>query len=324
LSSNTQKDKNKIRFNRIDMAILTTSIPKEFIWRRVHSLTGLFFTLYLMLHLYVNSQAGLWIGDDGQNYIRSVNSIQEFPYLIALEILLLGVPIVLHTVLGIRYLFISKQNAYGAVGTQPYLPQYGRNRAYTWQRITAWILVLGVAGHIIHMRFLEYPVVTSGPPKEFITRLSFDPGLTSVAQRLNVKLYRSSDIAQMKADIAQQPSTAHQQRQYQRAQQLEAMERKPLKPNQVLAVANNFGTVTLLMVRDSFKIPLMMALYTLFVLASCFHGFNGLWTFAISWGLTITTYSQRLILKIATALMVIVALLGLASIFLTYWVNLKQ
>jgi succinate dehydrogenase / fumarate reductase, cytochrome b subunit len=293
------------------MIISSLSIPKEFLWRRLHSLTGLFFTLYLILHLYVNSQAGLWIGDDGESYIRSVNAIQEMPYLIPIEILFLGIPIILHTGLGILYLFSGKQNYYGKTGNQPYLPNE-RNQAYTWQRITAWILVFGVIAHVIHMRIVEYPThFKAGEENVFITRLSLDSGLTSLAERLHVKLYNPSDIAKMKTEGL-------------KGEEVKVLESHPIKEGEVLAVTDNFGKSTLLRVRDSFKMPMMMALYTLFVLASCYHGFNGLWSFMISWGVTITTYSQRLMQRIATALMVLVAMFGLAAIFLTYWVNLKQ
>ncbi|KIA76522.1 hypothetical protein DB43_AD00010, partial [Parachlamydia acanthamoebae] len=55
-----------------------------------------------------------------------------------------------------------------------------------------------------------------------------------------------------------------------------------------------------------------------------YHGFNGLWTFMISWGVTLTALSQRYMRHLATALMVIVAFLGMAAIWGTYWINLKS
>ena len=91
-----------------------------------------------------------------------------------------------------------------------------------------------------------------------------------------------------------------------------------------MTVANSFGLAELLIVRETFKMPIMLALYTIFVLSACFHAFNGLWTFMISWGVTLTALSQVIMRRIAYALMAIVAFLGLAAIWGTYWINLKQ
>ena len=88
--------------------------------------------------------------------------------------------------------------------------------------------------------------------------------------------------------------------------------------------AKDFGTAVLLMVRDSFRSPIKGFLYTIFVLAAAFHAFNGLWTFFITWGLVIQMKSQRTIVNICTTLMVIIALLGLAAVWGTYWVNLYR
>jgi succinate dehydrogenase / fumarate reductase cytochrome b subunit len=78
------------------------------------------------------------------------------------------------------------------------------------------------------------------------------------------------------------------------------------------------------MVRETFKSPVMMVFYTIFVLAACFHAFNGLWTFMITWGVTLSDRSQKLMLVISTILMLIVTFLGLATIYLTYYVNLRH
>ena len=78
------------------------------------------------------------------------------------------------------------------------------------------------------------------------------------------------------------------------------------------------------MVRETFKMPLMIAIYTILVLSACFHGYNGLWTFMISWGINLTKRSQRHMLRFCIFVMLLVAFFGLAAIFGTYWINLKQ
>jgi succinate dehydrogenase / fumarate reductase cytochrome b subunit len=283
----------------------TYALPKAFIFRKLHSITGLFLVLYLMEHLFVNSQAALWIGDDGLGFVRAVNGIHDLPFLPMIEIFLLGVPIAIHAWWGIVYLRTGKQNYYGTTDAKPHLNEYPRNRAYTWQRITSWVLLVGIIAHVIHMRFIEYPVVTGkGNAKQYLVRLEDDAGLEALAPRLNFQIYHGDQIQQH--------------------EEFSKAIHKPLKTNQVIAVANSFGLAELLMVRETFKMPIMIALYTIFVLAACFHAFNGLWTFMISWGITLTQRAQRHMLSFATFLMILIAFLGLSAIWLTYWINLKQ
>src|SRR4051812_29543012 len=113
------------------------SIPKAFIWRRVHSLAGLWFVLFLIEHLLTNSQAALFIGDNGSGFVEAVNFIKSLPYLPVIEIFLLGVPFLVHAIWGVKYLLTSKFNSFPADGSTPSLPQYPRNQAFTWQRITS-------------------------------------------------------------------------------------------------------------------------------------------------------------------------------------------
>ena len=123
-------------------------IPNAFLWRRAHSLTGLWLVIFLIEHLLTNSQAALWIGDNGLGFIQAVNSLKELPHLQAIEIFLLGVPLLVHGLWGVKYLMTSKMNSFASDGSSPSLPQYPRNRAYTWQRITSWILLVGIAAHV--------------------------------------------------------------------------------------------------------------------------------------------------------------------------------
>jgi succinate dehydrogenase / fumarate reductase cytochrome b subunit len=260
-------------------------IPRAFFWRRMHSLMGLWLVIFLMQHLLVNSQAALFIGDDGIGFIRAVTDIKNLPYLPVIELTLLGFPILVHLVWGIEYLRTAKINSVTTDGSSPSLAAYPRNHAYTWQRITSYILLIALLGHIIHMRFIEYPGMDE--QKHYTVRLTEDSGLSSVAERLNVQL-------------------------------------EPTASGEILAKAPDFATAELMMVRETFKMPVMIALYTVFVLAACYHGFNGFWTFLITWGICLSERSQRLARYFTTFLLFSVAFLGLSAIWLTYWINLKQ
>lgn len=279
-------------------------IPREFVWRRLHSLTGLFLVIYLIEHLLVNSQAALFLGDDGEGFVTAVNNIHELPYLPFLEMGLLGVPILIHAYWGVQYLFTGEQNSYGHIGKDPYLPEYKRNKAYTWQRITSWILLFLIAAHVIQMRFIDYPwKVRVDGEKEFFVKVQNDPGLETLSKRLHFQIVEGTN------------APAHWQ---------EKLQSNPLRENEKGIIAKSFGLAELMMVRETFKSPFMIALYTIFVLSACFHAFNGLWTFMISWGITLSQRSQLWMRRFCNLLMAIVAFWGLAAIWGTYWINLRQ
>lgn len=293
-----------------DSSYQSPLIPKAYIWRRFQSLAGLWLVLFLIEHLLVNSQAALFVGDNGSGFVRAVNSIRELPYLPVIEIFLLGVPFIIHAWWGIRYLFSAEYNSFPSDGSYVELPQYPRNQAYTWQRITSWLLLVGVIAHVVQMRILDYPAsAPSGTTHHYFVRVQKDEGLASLSPRLGFDLYEKNQIEQIK--------------QGKDAEWVQALEYFPLQEDQVLIAAPSFGVAELMMVRDTFKSPVMMVLYTAFVLAACFHAFNGLWTFMIKWGITLTVRSQWWMRSMATFLMVAVCFLGLAAIWGTYWINLK-
>lgn len=327
---------------------------RYFIFRRLHSLTGFWLALYIIVHLLTNSQAALWLGDDGKGFIKSVNDIHALPFLTILEIILLGAPILIHTIWGIMYLRGARYNSFYRGESKPYLA-YPRNKAYTWQRITSLILVVGLFAHIIHMRFFEYPVsVKVGSEHLYLVKVDFDEGLYTVADRLHSQIYDKERVQLQKEMMAksnqslinsplldrmltslyevfqtaptnekQKALLAEQQAQYSK-NFTAGLDSLPLRGGQVIVVTPDFGTAELFMLRETFKMPVMIALYTIFVLSACFHAFNGVWTFMISWGVTLTPSSQRLMRYFCTTLMIAVAALGLSTIWLTYWVNLKQ
>lgn len=302
-------------------------IPRAFIWRRVHSLSGLFLVLFLMEHLLVNSQAALFVGSDGIGFIDAVNGIKSLPYLPIIEMALLGAPILTHAAWGVYYLRTGRMNSFRSDGTAPSLPEYSRNKAYSWQRITSWILLFAIAAHVIHMRFIEYPSsATLGSQQNYMVPLKSDSGLETLAGRLDVTLFTPADIAAERKRLAPPDHSAataiELQRYLQREHWVDTLEKKTITAGEVMAVSDNFGTAELLMVRDTFKMPIMIVIYTIFVLTACYHAFNGLWMAMITWGVTLTARSQQLMLSLSIFLMCLVAFLGLAAIWGTYWINL--
>jgi len=290
------------------MSTRVDTIPSAFVWRRLHSLMGLWFVLFLIEHLLTNSQAALWLGDNGQGFVRMVDFLHNLPYLQVIEIVLLGVPILIHMVWGVKYLFSAKFNSLPTNGSSPALTKYGRNHAYTWQRITSWILLFGVILHVAKFRFLEYPeTIKEGATATYFVRVSTDDGLHSVADRLGVTLYNGRDIQF-----------------HEKLKTLKGISSKPLRQDEFLAGSKDFGTATLMAVRDTFKSPIYVCLYTIFVLAACFHAFNGCWTFLITWGIVLKYTAQKATVHICTAIMLVLMFLGLMAVWGTYWLNLKN
>jgi|SRR5579862_1586562 len=286
-------------------SISVPKVPRAFIWRRIHSLAGLWFVLFLVEHLLTNSQAALWLGDNGKGFVNMVNALHNLPYLQIIEIGLLGFPILLHIVLGVKYLFTSKSNIVKSDGSKPYLPR-ARNYAYTFQRITSWILLFGVILHVARFRFIEYPeTLRSGAETYYAVKVSVDKGLYSVADRLKVTLFDQAALQKLEENWIQ------------------PLKKETLGSNEIIAVTPDFGTATLLTVRDTFKYPLYIGLYTVFVMAACFHACNGFWTFLISWGWVLKMAAQRAWVSVSVALMLIMLFLGLAAIWGTYWMNLR-
>src|ERR1700722_6918802 len=323
------------------MTVAQATIPKAFIWRRIHSLMGLWIVLFLMEHLLTNSQAALWVGDNGKGFVDMVNAIHNLPYLEVIEITLIGVPIFIHAVWGVKYLMTSKFNSQRSDGSTPHLPR-GRNRAYTWQRITSWILLLGILLHVAKFRFIEYPdKVQVDGHAVYLVDISMDTGLYTLADRLSVTLYDKAAIARERSALEAMPSGAgalqsgntynpeqamalgSMQRYAAHVRFVKALEKQKVSEDHVIACAKEFGTASLLTVRDTFKSPVYIGLYTIFVIAACFHACNGFWTFLITWGWVLRMAAQRAWVMVSIVLMALLLFLGLVSVWGTYWMNLR-
>jgi succinate dehydrogenase / fumarate reductase, cytochrome b subunit len=266
-------------------------LPAHFMKRRMHSLLGVWLSIFLLEHLFTNSQAALYFKDRGSSFVKAVNQIHDVPFLIVIEVIFLAFPFILHALWGIYYLRSSKQNSITLSKKEVSLPMYKRNRAYTWQRVTALILVPAIFLHVYHMRFYRYPVEEdqSGHPY-YIVRVYDDKALPTVLSNLSGHSIPQETLPSLK-----------------------------LSEGQILTSLPSFGAATFLNVRDTFKSPTMVLLYSIFVVAASYHGFNGLWTFLISWGITLTQRAQKYAKVATNLLMSIVMLLGLFSIWGTYW-----
>lgn len=117
--------------------------PTHFLIRRLHSLTGVLFGGYIVVHLLVNATLVEGSRYDGVPtvYQQQVDKIHSLPFLPAISWTLILLPIIYHTIYGI----------YITLGGQPNLSSYNypRNWSYTLQRVSALILVFFIAFHYL-------------------------------------------------------------------------------------------------------------------------------------------------------------------------------
>lgn len=149
-----------------DLTVPLLGGREHFLLRRLHSLTGLVFGGYLVVHLIVN--ATLIQGGTGANdiYQLQVDKIHSLPFLWAVEWVFIFLPIIYHTLYGI-WITLTGQPNVGAYG-------YARNWFYVLQRISAIIIVAFMIFHVLGMKGL------------FGHTLEFDPHNASLSAAVHI------------------------------------------------------------------------------------------------------------------------------------------
>ncbi len=69
------------------------------------------------------------------------------------------------------------------------------------------------------------------------------------------------------------------------------------------------------MMADIFSSPFMLVFYIVGVLAATFHLANGLWSFLVTWGVTQSPRSQKIVSYITIGIFIILSVIGIQSIF---------
>jgi succinate dehydrogenase / fumarate reductase, cytochrome b subunit len=117
-----------------------------FFLKRLHSLTGLVFGGYICVHLLVNATLAEGIRYNGEKSIfqLQVDKIHSLPFLPAIEWSAILLPLLYHAFYGIVIVWAGRPNV-------PHY-SYGKNWAYLLQRVSAIILVLFLAFHVMSMK----------------------------------------------------------------------------------------------------------------------------------------------------------------------------
>ena len=152
-----------------DLTLPTFGGRYHFLLRRLHSLTGLVFGGYLVVHLLVNAT----IAQGGRVYQTQVDKIHDLPFLPVIEWTFIYLPILYHTVYGVWITLTGQPN----VGRYP----YEKNWFYLFQRISAVIIVFFMLFHVLALKY-----------GLFGTNLRFNPhggALRTVAQHMETSFF---------------------------------------------------------------------------------------------------------------------------------------
>lgn len=119
------------------------SASRGFFLKRLHSLTGVFpIGYYLIQHIVLNFGSQL---DHGNAFNRVVAGFESLPrpVLLAIEFVVLAIPIVYHSAYGIYVTLRGR--------AEPLRYTYGRNWLYVMQRVTGIVALLFMAVHVWQM-----------------------------------------------------------------------------------------------------------------------------------------------------------------------------
>ena len=121
-----------------------TKISSSFIFKRLHSLSGVFpIGAFLLEHMFSNSL--ILFGPDA--YDRQIHFLQSLPFVLFFEITFIAIPILYHAGYGIFVTVSGRTN----LSSYPYT----QNFLYTLQRISGGIALIYIAYHVYETRIVN-------------------------------------------------------------------------------------------------------------------------------------------------------------------------
>jgi succinate dehydrogenase / fumarate reductase cytochrome b subunit len=126
---------------------------RSFLWRRLHSLSGIFpISVFLLEHFISNAFATNRNGPAA--YAEEVKFLTGLPFLVWVEILFIYVPLLYHGLYGFYIWYRGESN----VGDYPFLGNWG----YAVQRWTGAVAFLYIVWHTVTMRWMPPHIVGGG------------------------------------------------------------------------------------------------------------------------------------------------------------------
>ena len=117
-------------------------VDGHFALRKLHSLFGVIpIGAFLVFHLFENSLAGVWHGLSAEEWTRDVvYKIEAMPYVTALEVLFIALPILFHGIYGVIIWLQGRAN--------PLRYGYFRNWMYVVQRVSGAVAFVFILTHV--------------------------------------------------------------------------------------------------------------------------------------------------------------------------------
>lgn len=114
---------------------------REYFYRRLHSLLGVVpITIFVVQHLIINH----FIVYGEERFNKAAQFMGNLPFVLALEIFVIYLPILFHAILGVYIVFVARNN----------VKRYGffRNWMFYLQRITGIITLIFIVWHVWQTR----------------------------------------------------------------------------------------------------------------------------------------------------------------------------
>jgi succinate dehydrogenase / fumarate reductase cytochrome b subunit len=161
-----------------DWALPLIGGQNHFVLRRLHSLTGIMFGGYLVVHLVVNAT----LAQRGSVYQAQVNKIHDLPWLPAIEWAFIFLPIIYHTLYGLWITVTGQWNN----TSYP----YAKNWFYLFQRLSAIYLIAFIAFHVLSLKYGVFGRSLGFDPEEaqrtIVRHMHFNPIIAWVVYPLGV------------------------------------------------------------------------------------------------------------------------------------------
>jgi succinate dehydrogenase / fumarate reductase cytochrome b subunit len=136
----------------------------DFLFRRIHSLTGLIpIGVFLLEHIFSFSQ--VIAGPAAFN--TTVAALQSMPFLVPIEITVIIIPIIFHAAYGLYIVYLAKNN--------PLSYSYLHNWLFYWQRVTAIITTVFLFWHVWTLRIMGKMVHGAHIDFQYMSNLLTDP-----------------------------------------------------------------------------------------------------------------------------------------------------
>ena len=131
---------------------MAVRLNKNFVLRKLFQLSGILpLGVFLLEHFYTNSKAVA----GAAAYNESVQTLQDIPYVLLLEIFGIFLPLTFHAVYGMLITWEARPNNLGY--------PFARNWYYTVQRITGVFLFFFIFFHLLNFRFGLIPGLNTEP-----------------------------------------------------------------------------------------------------------------------------------------------------------------